>query len=229
VLLDSSQIAWGYAAGGGSVAVKAGDTASNTESFTGSGRGCTKLNTVVFAPSTVKGLKFKDVNANGVQDTSDPLETGLADFKFELKSGSTLVASAYSCGGTHTTCDVGVPFGTYTFPNVDPGTYTINEDLTGSPAGWDKVGALQNGSVTTTPSVTVVLGSNPAAVNYGNTPLSTIAVTFSPLTSPAKTAGAVTCSKSGTGITLTQSPTNTYTSGNLRLGTYTCTVVITDP
>jgi hypothetical protein len=188
---------------------------SSGESLSGSGYPtCLKANSATFPRTTLTGLKFKDADADGVRDAGEP---GIGGFTFQLKQGATVVATATSAAN-----------GTFSFPNVAPGDYTVSES--GKPPGW-----LQTAPAGNSHPVTVTLGDTTGdAGTFGNTPLSKIDVTFTPLTSPASTTSSITCTgpaqPPGAGPLPPGADTDgSYTGNNLVIGTYTCTVTITDP
>ena len=94
-------------------------------------------------PGTVSGTVFEDLNANGVQDTG---EQDLANVTVDLRSSGVLIS-------TTTT----LPEGSYAFPDVQPGAYTVEET---DPPGY----------ASTTPNV-VPISLPPAgavAVDFGD-------------------------------------------------------------
>src|SRR5262249_5067318 len=68
---------------------------------------------------TLSGEVFNDLNGNGTLDPGDP---GLQGWTVDLLSGGNTVATTVSGAD-----------GSYSFPNVGPGTYTIQEELQ---LGW---------------------------------------------------------------------------------------------
>ena len=196
---------------------------------------CADLNTAPYAPATVTGFKYKDINANGRYDSGTDLPA--SGFQFELKDGSTVLKVVASTSASINNISfTGVnPGGPYTVQEVHGCTAVLpSSDTTGCvngpPAGWVQTEPASSG----TASVTVNLGdtSDPISSNFGNTPLSEIGVTFSPDTSPAKTTSTITCTGPGqiTGSLPGSTTSGTYqTTTGVVIGTYTCTVVITDP
>jgi len=171
---------------------------------------CAVTNTATFPLTTITGLKYKDINANGAQD---PGEGGVGGFHFTLTPGGASTTSAAN--------------GTFSFSGLAPGTYTIHEP---GETGWLQTDPANNGDRT----VTVHLGDTSVDLGkFGNTPLPDIGATFAAL---AKTpAGGSTDATQAT-ITCVDSHGNVVASGtssasgqNLLIGTYTCTIVITDP
>ena len=143
----------------------------------------------------------------------------LAGFKFLLLQGSSQI------GVTATSAADGTfSFGTL---NVAPGSYTVKE---GIPASLGKWVATDPASAERT--ITVNLGDTDATVPpFGNTPLSDIGVTFTSDTTPAATTSAISCfqvSGDGTTATVGAGSAGAYTAANLRVGTYSCTVVVTE-
>ena len=172
---------------------------------------CAVANTDEFPRTDVSGFKFKDADADGALDAG---EGGLAGFTFELKLGATVVATATSQAD-----------GSFTFADVAPGSYTVSES--GAPTGW-----LQTAPAGNSVAVTVALGQATAdAGTFGNTPLSQIDVTFTPLTNPAATNSTIVCTGPSQPIgSLPGAETDgSYTGSNLVTGTYECTITIVDP
>ena len=89
-----------------------------------------------YVPGSISGLKFIDINGNGVKDSGDPVEAG---FVFDLNGtaapitggGNTLVAGGAIAQQQATT----LANGTYSFANLAPGTYTVSEDASNFLAG----------------------------------------------------------------------------------------------
>jgi hypothetical protein len=185
---------------------------------------CAKTNTDQFDNTPLTGSKFKDLNGNGVKDAGDgPLQ----GFVFDLRAGSTTT-------GTILQTTTSTANGTYAFASaVPPGTYTVTER---SQTGW----------VQTTPTAgsgrtfTIVL--NQASYDipaFGNTPLSTISVSFTSLaklpgtTTDATKIKSIVCKDGdGTGSTVATTTTaNSVTSSNLQLNQnkVVCTIEYEDP
>jgi hypothetical protein len=240
-LLATNSLVWGY----GINSTKSG--VSSTKALSGATYpGCAASDSVVFATGTISATKFKDANHDGVQ--SGTLEVGLAGFPFQLKdSGGTVIAMTNS---TST--------GAVQFSQVNPGTYTLHELQASEspvtfnsvtytrPAGWAQSAPVSGGtpgnySVTvgvaggTVTTGTATGDSSTSTMKFGNTPLSNIGVTFASqtTTTPASSKGSISCTNSagtvvgsGTGTAGDATP---YSATGLLTGTYTCTVVITDP
>jgi hypothetical protein len=249
VFLDTSSMAWGYGVGEDTVEVESGyDFSGSGVPAPGTGT-CAVSRSVEFAPSTVIGLKFKDIDMDGVQDAPDsdpatPDEVGLAGFTFHLvdpEDPSTPVHTAVSCGSAAHPCGDDAPPGTYVFAEVEAGTYTLVEDLeaSGAPAGWRKVGIATTGEgIVEEYPLTVSLGQDADVPAYGNTPLSKIRVQLQPGTDPAMTKiDAISCApvddtEVGDELELTESATSVdldYLTQDVTVGTYTCTLTIVDP
>jgi SdrD B-like domain len=217
VLAQNAHISWSW----NNTGVTTGDvTGATDESLATSGYPtCAKTNSVAFPFATLNGTKYKDVNHNGTNDTGDLAGGG---FHFQLMQGTTQIGSDAISDSS----------GNYSFSNVAPGTYTVHEVV---PTGW-----VQTEPVTGSPpvaadrSVTVALGDTSKTIGaFGNTPKSNISVTFTsqaqnPGTTTDSTQAAITC-KDAALATVGSQTGNTATANNLLIGTYTCTVVITDP
>ena len=185
---------------------------------------CAKLNQANFPFVTITGTKYKDVDADGVGPEPDPdgqgpliAEGPLEGFQFKLMQGNTQIGTTQSSNAQ----------GVFSFTNVAPGTYTVVEV---AKAGWLQTEPVFGNGI----SVTVTLTS-PATVNlagqFGNAPLSDIAVNFNPQT--AFTDSTISCTGPAQptgGTALSGSTTDgSYNSNGLVVGTYNCTVVIVDP
>src|SRR5262249_43172007 len=66
-------------------------------------------------PSSISGTVFNDLNGDGVQGSTEP---GLPGWEVDLFQGQTLVKALGTDGN-----------GNFTFSNLNPGTYTIQEVL----------------------------------------------------------------------------------------------------
>ncbi|MGH9443399.1 MAG: MSCRAMM family protein [Thermoanaerobaculia bacterium] len=95
----------------------------------------------------ISGMKFNDLNGNGVQDANEP---GLA--------GVTIVLTAVTGAHVTTTTDAG---GNFSFQNVTPGGYTLSEVV---PAGYQQTAPPPPGTMT----VTVTAGNTVSNVLFGN-------------------------------------------------------------
>jgi hypothetical protein len=168
----------------------------------------------------LNGFKYKDVNGDGDRQASEP---GLGGWTIRLYSGTTVVDSIVTPAS-----------GFYSF-TVDPGSYLICE-------------VAQTNWVETEPTGTACTAAGTAPGGYartvedgdfgaisgdfGNTPLSDFDVRFFDLTgSTNATIGCVRGSTSvGTSATdESASPETVLTASAQRIGTYTCTITITDP
>jgi serine-aspartate repeat-containing protein C/D/E len=100
-------------------------------------------------PNAIGGIKFEDLNANGVRDPGEP---GLAGFTINLTTGTPGAPPVAT-----TTTDAN---GNFIFLNVSPGTYTLSE-------------VLQQGFSLTVPAlntipVTLASGGSSIANEFGN-------------------------------------------------------------
>ena len=171
--------------------------------------------------ATVNSLKYKDINANGAKDSG---EGGLQGFQFQLKHGSDTIDTQRSGAN-----------GAIQFTGVAAGTYTIHE--VGPPAGWTQTEPANNGDVT----VSVSLGdSSVTAGSFGDTPRSSVELTFHSLASllnadgsadgPATKATSISC-KDTNGQSVGSSSTNSLTTDDVKLNqsSVTCVITYTDP
>ncbi len=83
-----------------------------------------------FRLAIIRGSKFNDLNANGIQDG---LESGMDNWVFTLSNGDTSYRSVTQDGGT------------FTFSDIDTGTYAISESIR---VGWFQTIPLNYGSYT---------------------------------------------------------------------------------
>jgi hypothetical protein len=189
-----------------------------------------------FQNTSISGMKFKDADADGVKDLG---EIGLGGWFIRLFAGTTLV-------GTEETA----PDGTYSFTNVTPGDYVVCEDTT-LKTGWVQSFPVSgSGDCTMLAVLPQTFGDEGHAVtttsgqsfpnrDFGNTPLSTIDVSFTALADlpnggDATHATEITCVDSA-------DPANTVgtdadhdgdlTTDELKTSTspVTCTITFVDP
>ena len=210
-LAQDAVISWSWYITGDSAHSVVGQT--NESLSSGAYPTCAKTNTVSFPFATLNGTKYKDIDVSGTNNAGDLAGAG---FTFQLKSGSTVLATTTSSAT-----------GTYSFSNVAPGTYTVHEV---QETGWVQTEPLAG----TDRSVTVNLGDTSVTIGaFGNTPLSNISASFvaqalNPGTTTPSTQAAITC-KDANNNTVGSQTGNTASATGLYIGTYTCTIVITDP
>jgi hypothetical protein len=167
------------------------------------------------SPASLSGMKFNDVNGDGIQD---PAEPGLAGWTINLSDTSgTVIASTVTGAG-----------GSYSFSGLEPGTYTVQETLQG---GWTQTYAVAGHTVT------LLSGDVSTGNNFGNFHNIDISGTkYNDLTGNSFSGddaplGGVTINlfKNGgvtpfaTTFTL---PNGTFSFGNLGPGTYTVQEVV---
>ncbi|MDD4650810.1 MAG: SdrD B-like domain-containing protein, partial [Methanothrix sp.] len=100
------------------------------------------------------GVKFEDLNGNGIRDAGEP---GLVGWTINLMSGSTIIANTTTG-----------PDGAYSFNNITPGSYTVAE---AAKAGWKQTYPVAPGTQT----VTLNSGeSGPTDIDFGNVNLTSI-------------------------------------------------------
>ena len=111
------------------------------------GRGLWESPLAAQAPGSISGTKFNDANDNGAKDGG---ETGLANWTIQLT-----IASPPSV--ISTTTDVN---GNYSFPNLQPGTYLVDEV---QQAGWTETFPVS-------PTYTIVMrsGLDTTGIDFGN-------------------------------------------------------------
>ncbi|HSF98638.1 MAG TPA: SdrD B-like domain-containing protein, partial [Ornithinibacter sp.] len=219
---DTVDWAYAYAAGGpaGSIAVEDDEVLSDYTDTSGIGTACAKANSTAFPLATLSGTKYKDADADG--DVNDA-DAGIAGFDFTLYTGSNGDA------GTQVgTAQISAADGSYSFANVAPGTYSVVE----SPeTGWSKTFPA------TFHTVTVSLGDTSKSIGkFLNAPLTDIFVEVDPQTGYTF-ADSIQCRKGATTVgtdvngTLPGDAglTKSVDANGLLVGTYICTIVITDP
>jgi hypothetical protein len=189
-----------------------------------------------FRPGTISGMKFKDADAGGDKDAT---ETGLSGWEIHLFGTDGAGAAVHQ----HTTTNAS---GIYSF-SVKPGTYTVCETISGKP-GWVQsfpsgtacTNHTHGGTLTPGPagytSVTVTSGGTADGKDFGNTPLSRVAVNFESLADlpgggDATRATAISCTdSSGAGVgSSTNSNTLTTNTVKTNQSSLTCTVTFVDP
>lgn len=81
---------------------------------------------------SISGMKYEDLNANGVKDAGEPAISGI---KICLESNTTGVGGTCEAGEPSTTTNAS---GEYSFTNLNPGTYHVTEEigLGGSGQTW---------------------------------------------------------------------------------------------
>jgi hypothetical protein len=184
---------------------------------------------------TISGMKFKDANANGAKDSG---EIGLGGWEIHLfgtgPGGSTVHQQTTTAAN-----------GTYSF-TVAPGTYTLCEITSGKtgwvqsfPSGTVCSGHTDGGTVTPGPagySGSVASGQTVGNRDFGNTPLSTVSVTFNPQAdlpdgSDATRATSISCTDPGANNVGSSSNSNTLTTGTVKTNqsSLTCTITFVDP
>jgi hypothetical protein len=238
----ANEITWGFGTGLGTAGEQSIQVATG-EDFEGSGYPtCAQTNTTAFPTSSIEGSKFKDKANLGVQDLDptdpDVDESGAPNgvvFTFELYAGhnadpstGTLVATA-TYDSTDDADGSGPDFGEFVFSDIAAGDYTVVE--AGPPTNWVQTYPTNDGTYNVTVALsdtTVTTDTNGATILFGDAPQSTFSVDFNDLT--GFTNASITCDGPGSSSTdETATPETTYTSGKVLVGTYDCTITITDP
>ena len=171
----------------------------NPVSITTSGQVITDVNFGNFQLGKICGMKFDDLNGNGVKDAGEP---GLSGWRIVLSTGAVVFTDAD---------------GNYCFANLDKGNYTLSETLQ---VGWKQT--LQPGQVSITSSGQVITD-----VNFGNFKLGKICgLKFEDMNgNGAKDAGEPTLSgwwiKLSNGMNTQTDADGNYCFTNLDKGDYT--------
>ena len=199
-----------------------------------------------FQNTGISGMKFKDADANGEKGAG---EIGLSGWVIHLFGPNGFHDSTVTAADDQATPNVDET-GRYSFSGLTPGDYVVCEQLTGKP-NW--VQSFPTGTTCATKtvpnepltslgaagySVTTTSGGASPNRDFGNTPLSTITVTFNPLATlpgggDATEATDITCvDQDGTGDTVgTTTATNSVTTTTLKTNQskVVCTVTYVDP
>jgi len=111
-------------------------------------RGCVESPVDLGRPGAICGLKFHDLNGNGVQDGG---EQGLGNWTIRIKDAAGNVVATVTTGQD----------GTYCFKGLKPGTYVVSEVLIN---GWNQTYPLSPGTHT----ITIASGQIVQGINFGN-------------------------------------------------------------
>ena len=202
------------------------DLSGNIFSATTGVAACGATSAAPFAPSSVRGFKFKDVTGTGfAANGSVPAGDGpLGGVAFQLIQGGSVAGTATSTGAD----------GSFTFNSVNPGTYTLHELV---PTGWVQTGPTGPSDYTLTVNLgdgTVTKDTGGRTLNFLDTPTYNFNVAFNSLanlpgTTTAATHGVINCTPNPTNST--GSGTATYASGTQSGASqsYSCSIVVTDP
>jgi protocatechuate 3,4-dioxygenase beta subunit len=207
-----------------SVTKLAGDTFSTTGTTavtTSSGSAVTATPIGEYAPGTVTGTVFNDLNGNGTEQAP---ENGLSGQTVELLSGTTIVATTTTATN-----------GTYSFAGVAPGSYTV-QVVKAAGETFSPTGSLPNSIVSTTGAAAVTLASGgTAVVNAGEYQAATVTGTvFNDInkdgvqeTGDTGLSGQTVKLLNGTTVvaTTTTGATGTYSFAGIAPGSYTVQVV----
>jgi uncharacterized repeat protein (TIGR01451 family) len=142
----------------GSYTVEETAQAGWTQSYPATGKHTVELESGVAGPTNIyfgnwrttgfSGMKFEDINGNGAKDSGEP---GLEGWTIKLMKEGTQVAS------TETAAD-----GTYSFDDVAPGSYTVEETVKD---GWIQTYPTSSGTY----SIIIVSGEvGPTDIDFGN-------------------------------------------------------------
>ncbi|MDI6767715.1 MAG: SdrD B-like domain-containing protein [Bacteroidota bacterium] len=112
-----------------------------------SGQNITELNFGNFQFGSISGMKFHDINGNGILNVED---NPLANWRIRLLRGTVQIDSQLTDAN-----------GQYTFTSVRPGTITIREKII---SGWTQTIPASGGSY----SILLISGQNLVNKNFGN-------------------------------------------------------------
>lgn len=224
---DVLDLSYAYQSGGpsGSITIADDEVLSDYTDTSGVGTACAKANSTAFPYVTLSGTKYKDKDADGTKDADDPTTTtvneadqGIGGFQFVLHQGT---VDGSQVGTTQTSA----ADGTYSFSNVAPGTYWVTENAR---TGWRQTAPTGATAATKARQVTVNLGAtSPVSIgDFLNAPLTNISVTVHPQTGSSY--GDISCTGK-TPVSGTAGQDSQLTANDLLVGTYTCTITISDP
>lgn len=182
---------------------------------------------------TKSGMKYKDMNSNGAHNAGEPGLSGWNIIAYSDDGDGVLDSS-----DSYATSMLTGAGGLYSF-SLTPGDYIVCEVAqtnwqqkapSNTVCGADPFSAgLAAGGY----AVTFTSGQTDTGNDFGNTPLSDIKVNFYDLT--GSTNATISCLQTGGGavgsssIDEASSPETVLTASGVTIGTYTCTVTITDP
>ena len=186
-----------------------------------------------FQNTTISGMKFKDADAGGDKDAG---EIGLGGWVIHL----------FGPGGSLVATTTTAPDGTYSFTGLTPGAYVVCEQTSGQ-AGWVQsfpVSGSGDCTLQTVPlatlgdeghAVTTTSGGTFGDRDFGNTPLSTVDVSFTSLATlpgggDATHATEITCTDTD-GNTVGTDDDNDLTTDEVKTSAsaLTCTITFVDP
>lgn len=162
-----------------------------------------------FHPSTISGTKFEDINGDSISTGGEP---GISGWRIRLTKNSIQIDSTLTDALGH-----------YTFGALNPGTYTVSEEL---PSGWIQTRPGSGGVLT---SIISVGGTYVAGMDFGNFHLGTISGVSYYDTDHNGTRNGTEPGMTGLTITLngpsgvsfaTTGPGGTWAFQNLRAGSY---------
>ena len=198
-------IEWGYQVGS-DVVVEGDETFAVADGYPA----CSRTNTREFDDSELKIVKLKDVTADGDVDLVD---FGIQNWEFIVNGPGIVDMHVFTDGD-----------GEVTLTGLAPGTYTVDEV---TQTNWTATAGTQKSAT---------LGVDDSdTVTFLNAPEASFDISFNDLT--GSTDATISCEKvkDGNGNDV-DPPTSEgsqtgddYSSGNQLVGTYECTVVITDP
>lgn len=244
-------ITWGFGINQNTAAEESIEVATG-EDFADEGYPtCAKTNSTEFDTVTITGSKFKDMDANGAKNGSEGLAPNNVGFVFKLYAGhdvdvtdatpDTLVATA-TYDSTNDSDGVAPSFGDFQFLDIGPGQYTLVEDgVTDWVQTYPTSPTYYNVTVTLAAadggSTVITTDKDGTTLEFGNAPEVNFDVVVSHPTNTANDThtqtDSITCTRTAgpSGSTPSDQSTaaDTYDSNDLLVGTFQCTIVVSDP
>jgi hypothetical protein len=195
-----------------------------------------------FQKADISGVKFKDADDDGVFDATEGAPAVSFDIRLYKDAGASpdgVLDSGDTLVGTQATSTT---TGAYSFSDLLPGKYFVCEETETNwaatypdPASADECSASGITGLVPDGYVVDLAGTDALARDFGNSPLSTVSVTFNPLvTSPSNATHAtlISCKdKDGNSIGTNSVDSDTYTSNSVRVrqSKLTCEITFIDP
>jgi len=181
--------------------------------------------------ATKSGIKFKDADGDGIKGANEPGLNGWTINVYKDVNGDGALDSGDVAAGSFVTASGGL----YSF-SLTPGKYIVCEVAQTNWAQTAPAGSVCASDATLGAggyAITLTSGQLDNDNNFGNTPLSNFDVRFFDLT--GSTNATISCTSGGSPVggppvvDENGSPETTLSANGVRIGTYTCTITITDP